>query len=140
MTSTNTASAISILLALSNRGFIGCNQQAAIRMGLRGEESNYFVDKLDELNEHIEGMPKTYEQSELGEQAVVHLHYFVAGFDCYITEKDMESEQHQAFGLSYMDQGEGELGYISLVEVSSIMELDLHWTPKTLSEVRKGRS
>lgn len=139
MTDANTANAIAILLSLSNRGFIGRTQQAAIRAGLRGEESKYFVDMLDKLNELIERMPKTYEQSELGEQAVVHLHYFGAGFDCYITEKDMEGEQHQAFGLSCIDQG-GELGYISLVEVSSIMELDLNWTPKTLAEVGKELS
>jgi hypothetical protein len=141
MTDANTANAIAILLSLSNRGFIGRTQQAAIRAELRGEENKYFVDMLDKLNELIERMPKTYEQSELGEQAIVYLHYFSGSADAFITERDSEQEQHQAFGLMDLFEDGGELGYISLSEITEGgMELDLYWTPKTLAEVRKERS
>ena len=51
-----------------------------------------------------------------GDDAVVYLHYFRGGMDWYITEKDMEEEQHQAFGLADLGYG-GELGYISIQEL-----------------------
>lgn len=41
-----------------------------------------------------------YEQDGKGEEAIVTLHYFRGGMDWFITEKDMEPEQHQAFGLA----------------------------------------
>jgi len=56
--------------------------------------------------------------------------------DWYITERDMETDQLQAFGLANLGYG-GELGYISIEELkSSNVEIDLHWTPKTLREVK----
>jgi len=57
--------------------------------------------------------------------------------DWYITEKDMGDEQIQAFGLADLGMGFPELGYISIEElVENGVELDLHWTPKTLAEVK----
>ena len=86
-------------------------------------------------------MPKTYEQDGLGEEAVVHLHYFTGSADWWITEKDSDPDgegQVQAFGLADLFQDGGELGYISLVEILAAgAELDLHWTPKPLAHARK---
>lgn len=126
---------------LMRAGFIGRSQGGALGAGLHGEEGGFFNDKLREVSGTVSTMPKTYEQSGLGDAAVAHLHYFLAGFDWYITERDMEPEQHQAHGLAifqHVGPDGGELGYISLYEITSLgAELDLHFTPTNLGEIRR---
>jgi hypothetical protein len=97
---------------------------------------------LCELSRLVSRMPKTYEQDGQGEHATIHLHYFTAGADWYITEKDAETAdepgQHQAFGLADLGYG-AELGYISLVEIlASGAEIDLNWTPKSIGELKRS--
>lgn len=117
------------------RGFIGTAQLSAIYDLCRGGEKQYFFDKLVELADLIEHMPTTYQTDGQGNQAVAQLHYFTQGCDWYITERDSETEQLQAFGVANLGFG-GELGYISIVELLECgAELDLHWTPKTLAEI-----
>lgn len=122
--------------ALHNlRGFIGTAQLSVIGELCRGEEKQFFFDKLVELADTVQTMPVTYGTDGQGDQAVVQLHYFTQGCDWYITERDCESEQLQAFGKADLGYG-GELGYISLVEILECeAELDLHWTPKKLAEI-----
>ncbi len=86
-------------------------------------------------------MPKTYEQDGLGDNAIAHLHYFKGSCDWYITEKDSEPDgQHQAYGLANLGYG-GEVGYISIVELIELdVELDLHFTPGTLAEIKTRES
>jgi len=115
--------------------FIGRAQASVIAEGMRGEEGQYFIDKVMEISDLIKNMPKTYEQEGKGNEAVAYLHYFFGPVDAYITEKDMHDEQHQAFGL--VDIGYGpELGYISIVELlENGCELDMHFTPKPLNQL-----
>lgn len=134
--------------ALSNTGFfrhwMGNAQRMALLAALRGEEGEYFAKMLTELQAKLESMPKTYEQDGLGEDAVVHLHYFRGSVDAWITEKDMGDEsgdllQLQAFGKITLtgDKDDAELGYISIQElIDNGVELDLYWTPKPLKECR----
>lgn len=123
------------LAQLHRAGFIGQSQRAAIQSGFESEEQEYFLGLVGDLATTIGTMPKTYEQDGLGSDAMVHLHYFYRGMDWYITEKDMEPEQLQAFGLANLGYG-GELGYIWIGEITaSGAELDLFWTPKKLSEI-----
>lgn len=116
-----------------------------IRDNFRGEEGNFFKAKMAELAEIIRTMPKTYEQDGKGMDAVAYLHYFTAGADWWITERDQEEVQYQAFGLADLFGDGGELGCISIVELIQAIEpgaeLDLYWTPKTLAAIRteKGR-
>ena len=119
------------------KGFIPAAQLDLMGTLSRGEEGDFFRGKFIEFAKLVSTMPKTYEQDGKGDEAVVSLHYFAGGCDWYITEKDMEAEQHQAFGYADLGHG-GELGYISLVELCGIasVELDLHWTPKTLAAVK----
>ncbi|MBL0011067.1 MAG: DUF2958 domain-containing protein [Nitrosomonas sp.] len=85
-------------------------------------------------------MPKTYGQDGMGDKAIAYLHYFSGGSDWYITEKDMEDEQLQAFGLANLGQG-GELGYISIQElIDAGVEIDLYWTPKTIGQIKGASS
>lgn len=121
--------------------FIPTNELQVIGAGCRGEEKQFFFDKLVELAKLIETMPKTYEQDGKGNQAIAYLHYFKGNMDWYITEKDMGSPedltQRQAFGLADLGYG-GELGYISIVELlEAQIELDLYFKPKTLEEIQK---
>jgi hypothetical protein len=125
------------------RKFVGQAQIGALAeaingvgAGLGGEEREHFIDMMLELAEHVRTMHKTYEQDGQGGNAIVGLHYFRGGMDWFITERDMEDEQNQAFGYADLGYG-GELGYISIQElIDNDVELDLYWTPKTLDEVK----
>ena len=119
--------------------FIGRAQLSTMRQFAKGEEKVFFITRMVEMAALIHSMPKTYEQDGKGGQAVAYLHYFTPSADWYITEKDSESDgQHQAFGLADLGMG-AELGYISIVELlENGAELDLHFTPRTLEQVKKA--
>lgn len=120
--------------------FLSHGQLRVIDGCCRGEEAQWFFDKAVELAERIKAMPKTYEQDGKGDDAVAYLHYFRGGCDWYITEKDKESQQWQAFGLADLGYG-GELGYISITElVRNGVELDLHFTPTAIGAIRRRRA
>ena len=116
-------------------GFIGGAQLRCMVDGCRGEEGDYFKEKLTEMADTVATMPETYGQDGKGDQATVHLHYFVGSCDWYITERDSDPDgqgQVQAFGLADLGYG-SELGYISIKEILSCgAELDLHFAQKTL--------
>ncbi len=113
-------------------------QNKAVIAGLMGEEWQFFADKMKELAGTIATMPKTYDQDGKGDEAVAHLHYFRGAGDWYITEKDMEGTgTEQAFGLADLYGDGGELGYISIYELTEAgVELDFHFNPKTLGQIR----
>ena len=119
--------------------FIGTAQTWAIVNGCKGEEREFFKDKILEMAQVIAAMPKSYETDGQGKEAVAHLHYFTGSWDWYITEKDVDSDgkgQIQAFGM--VDGYECEMGYINLKEVTRAgAELDLHWTPCTLRQIKE---
>lgn len=96
-----------------------------------------FQDEIAHLQDVISKAAKTYEQDGLGNKAIVSLHYFYGNMDWYITEIDSEEEQKQAFGYAKFG-GDGELGYISIEELqeNGKVELDFHFEPKTLGEVK----
>ena len=122
------------------RRFLSRSQLSVLGDNCYGEERQFFIDKIVEMADLIRTMPKTYEQDGKGDDAVVYLHYFLGNMDWYITEKDMEVEQYQAFGLADLGYG-AELGYICIAElVEAGAELDLYFTPKTLREVKQERS
>ena len=126
--------------------FLGTGQKKLLPSLLKSEEKQFFIDKIIELADIIEKMPKTGETEKMGDDAVAHLHYFAGGRgNWYITEKDAGSpndapeekgKQQQAFGLADLFGDGGEMGYISIEEIIQRGELDFHWKPKTLAEVR----
>lgn len=132
------------------RPFIGHRQLYTVADLMRGEEKQFFFDKVVELAGYVQRMPATYETDGRGEKAVCWLHYFAGGCaSWWITEKDAGSpddppevrgQQLQAFGLADLFQDGGELGYISIAEILEAGgELDFHFTPKPLADVRKER-
>lgn len=115
--------------------FIGSAEMESILCACRGEESAFFKSKLVELAGIVDSMPTTYETDGMGDQATAWLHYFTPAGDFYVTERDQEEEQLQAFGLACIY--EDELGYISICELIECgAELDLYWTPKSLGQVK----
>jgi hypothetical protein len=118
-------------------------QGRAVAQLLKGEEGEWFRAKLDELLAIANAIPRSYETDGQGSRATARLHYFTGGCDWWITELDADTDgegQAQAFGMADIGSGP-EVGYISLVELcESRAEIDLHWTPATLAEIkaRKG--
>ena len=116
--------------------FINPNQLYVLNDMKNGEEGEHFVEIENRIKTTIEEMPKPYETDGQGDDAIVYLHYFSAGGDWYITERDIGDEQIQAFGLAKMQFT--ELGYINIDELLKLnIELDFYWTPKTLGEIKK---
>jgi hypothetical protein len=127
-----------ILAAKTLQRFISANELEVLGDACRGEEREFFKAKLVELADIVDTMPVVYETDGQGDSATVWLHYFTSDTDFYITERDCEEEQHQAFGLSCI--WEEELGYISIQElIEAGAELDLYWSPKTLSQAKVER-
>lgn len=125
------------------RPYLPRAEAEVIRGALRGEGAQWFRDKIRELAETIRKMPRTYDQSQV-KDAVASLHYFTPAHDFYILELDMEgSGREQAFALSFNSgsgDSRGRLGYVSIDEiVRAGAELDLHFDPKTVSEIRRER-
>jgi len=118
------------------KNFIGEAQlRTMFQLSVNGEAREIFTDKMIELESIIHAMPKTYETDGQGRAAKIALHYFKGDCDWWIVERDMEQEQHQAFGLVSLGY-EPELGYISLPEILKAgAELDLYWTPNTVGEI-----
>ena len=101
-----------------------------------GEEKAFAYEVVASISKTISTMPKTYETDGQGDKAIAHLHYFSGDSDFYITERDMEDDQHQAFGLVSNQHG-FEVGYINIVELKNNgVELDFHFEPAPLSDIK----
>jgi hypothetical protein len=102
-------------------------------------DADYFRDKLNGFDSIVEAMPETYEADGQGDDAIVHLHYFSGGLDCFIIEKDKLGSTKQAFGFVDSSDGMPELRYISIEELIEIphVNVDLMWKARTLGEVRE---
>lgn len=125
------------------RPFLSSAQLSVMGDACRGEEKEFFMQKFIDLAQQIDTMPKTYEQDGMGDKAIAHLHYFIGASDWYITEKDMDGGVQQAFGYAILngDNECAELGYISIEEITRCgAELDLHFTPCRLAEIKAGRA
>lgn len=114
--------------------FMPLHQQKTVNSNIKE-----FQDAIENLVESISKLPITYETEGQGDKAIAYLHYFHGSQDWYITEQDMEKQQIQAMGLVNMF-GDFELGYVNIEELkaSNKVELDFHWTPKSLGEIKKG--
>ncbi len=104
-------------------------------------EATAMVEAAEQQAKAFETMPKTGETDGQPESRVkAHLHYFVPTrtADWWITERDADGRQIQAFGLARL--WETELGYINLEELQALplVELDFYWKPTTLQAVRES--
>ncbi|MEI6706033.1 MAG: hypothetical protein WCK96_02735 [Methylococcales bacterium] len=129
------------LKALKNiEPFLSSGQFTAMKANCLGEEKDFFIQEIIDLEKRIDSMPVTYQQDGMGDNAIVYLHYFTSNYDCYITEKDMDGGVNQAFGYAMFKNAIefAELGYISIEEITECgAQLDLYFLPCTLSEVKQ---
>ena len=114
--------------------WINPQQLAAFRLLARSEEAQAYWEIKKEIRETLDNMPKTYDTEDQSDP-MVHLHYFYGSWDWYLTEKDLNEEQNQAFGLVVSPYcPNGELGYISIPEILKVnAELDFYFTKKPIS-------
>lgn len=133
---TNVTRAKDYLSGLLTR-FMPTGQIEYLENTLLGEEAQGIADLVNRIAGIIENMPKTYETDGQGKNAFAHLHYFKGCYDAWISEKDMEADQLQAFGYaSFYGPDEAEAGYVSITDaIRNGVELDLHFNPCPLREI-----
>jgi len=118
------------------QGFIGNLQLQALRMLYKSRDGKWYRNRLNELLQTFNNLPELYSNEELGENAIIKLHYFTPSSDFYITEIDRD--RRTAFGLIRI--AEPELGYINLPDlIDCNTEIDLHWSEKTIADVKGER-
>jgi len=119
---------------------IGRSQWEAIQNASQGEEGDYFKSLLTDLSRTIDTMPATYQTDGQGDEAIATLHYFQAGSDWWIIERDTNEDQSQAFGFVYLngDVINAEYGYISIAElIHHGVELDLYFPPTPMRQIKE---
>jgi len=100
-------------------------------------EAQDYAARLVDCCERYANAPAIYEtDGKPDTEKMVVLHYFCPSGDWYILEVDHRSDE--CFGLACLFAD--ELGYISLGELrtTATVELDLHWSPKSLAEVKSA--
>lgn len=125
------------------RHFMSEQQLRIVAECMRGEEKQFFVNKMNQITEQIKAMPGPYGQ-EGQEVKIAHLHYFGRGHDWYIQDRDdlTEEGQIQAFGFANLcDDQNAEEGYICIQDIieTNRFELDFHFTPKPLADCKAKR-
>ena len=88
-------------------------------------------------------IPKTYGTDDIAiADKIVHAHYFSPSGDWYVVEMDDDG-----YAWGFADLGYGEWGYFDLeeleevyVEPFGIVERDMHFSPKPVSEIAKIRT
>lgn len=124
--------------------FMPIRQGKAVAELMRGEEKQFFRDKMVELAQLVDSMPVSYSQQN-DSDPIAYLHYFFGGSDWYIVEKDMDGEVEQAWGFACLngDMMNAEYGYISITELATLnlmmgmgVDLDFHFKPRRMSEVK----
>jgi len=134
------------------RPFVGVSQLTALSaLAQSSEEKEFFVAKLQEYADRVQNTPKPHGQNTV-EDPIVYLHFFGRNYDAWVTERDYlpgeiedpdndYSQQSQAFAFCSFGgpkDRDAELGFVSIQElIENGIELDLYWTVKPLSEVRK---
>jgi hypothetical protein len=119
---------------LRKRKLMPTGETLALLEALKGEEGLEIAETVLKAWQVFQTMPASY-QTEGSADPAAHLHYFTGSWDWWITEKDAEPEQAQAFGFVKSELcPEGEWGYISLEEITEAgAELDLYFTPAPVS-------
>lgn len=131
-------------------GWIPKEQLRFIEELIKGEEGEFFLDKMNEVAETIEKLP-SYNGSE--PDPLVLMHYFRGASDWYIFEYDRSNSTDgyiRAYGFTirngdYINADNGTIPICTpktdkVGMANSIcglpVEIDLHWQPKRLSRIK----
>ena len=116
--------------------YIGQAQLTAITQGVIGDEQEFYQAKVAQLAQLINTMPEMPWLEGKGETSLAYLHYFDDNGDWYITERDRQATQTQAFGLANPDGTIGAMGNIDISQLTGEgAELDLDWEPVMVETV-----
>lgn len=99
----------------------------------KGEEGKYFTDKIKEISQIYENIPKLYETDGLKEHPLALKYFHPSGTEVLICELDKNGE---AFGYTIMngDYEMSEFGYQDLNEIKNIKEMEIDYNlPKDIS-------
>ncbi len=119
------------------------SQASAINEFLRGEEKEFFSEKIDELLGYIDQLPKHYETEKIPfNEKIIYLRYMTGNSNWLIAESDTEQDpayKHlHDFGFAVLggDMINAEWGDISIAELKKqpTVELDLHFEPVKFPE------
>lgn len=117
------------------------NKMIPIRQGMVVKQSSELMSMMPELEKSLQAIPVLYAQDGKGNNAIIYAHYFTGASDWYITEYDEEHDEAFGYVILNGDIEMSELGYIPISELRSIgsVELDFHWTPITIGEMKKQK-
>jgi hypothetical protein len=123
------------------RPYLFAGQLAALEQLSRGEEGEYFLKLVVDLAARIRSVPAIDQGPEVTNDSPVVLHYVFQGSDWYVFELQHVPEDDVVLGFGWAilggDYQMAELGCISVSELLTCgVELDLHFAPKTLGQVR----
>ena len=122
--------------------YMGRSQWVVLQSLMDGsEESGFFKEIAAHLRRSVEAMPTAGGQRLDEEAPMVYLHYFLGASDVWVLEKAEGGGVEQVFAFSLLngDHQMAELGYVDLSELLLVgFELDFHFEPKPLSEVRES--
>lgn len=115
--------------------FVPSRELAALKVNMEGEEKEFFISMLNELERRIRNMPPLGSEENL--DAPVLLHYFLGGCDWWLSSLD--PEDMIAFGYTVLNRNweNAEFGDVWLPEIIDLkigpfqVELDLYWNPET---------
>lgn len=110
-------------------------------VGFTGDSKNGLLAKLKKDNAGDAALIDVMKRNS-GLLSTVWLHYFSGGSDWYITEMDrpgIEDQQFYGYAVLNNDWLMAEWGYMSIEELTTTrgVELDFHWKPRTMLEIRQ---
>lgn len=107
-------------------------QMMSVMESGKGEEKQFFIDKIKEFETIFEAAKKRQNLKAI--DSIVRAHFFYRQTHWYIF--DYDPKQNYFFGYVVLngDTQNSESGYISIDELHRIkgVELDFYWTPKEL--------
>jgi len=134
-------------------------QQKVVRDLLKGEEKEYFIQLIDEINSNAE-KAKNFSLEKEAEKwreetisatknyfkdiAIPFLHYFNSSSDIYVFEWSELEKEFFTFTVLNGDVQNAEFGYQSISELfrnygfGKSFELDFHFTPKPINQLVNG--
>ena len=134
--STTTQRKMTVNTLATLRRVIPIRQFQFLKTLLRGEEKEFFIDALTEIEFQYNDLPiiGTAGSDQPTDKAMAKIHLFGPSADWWIVEKPSHPEE-PAFGIA--DLGYRELGYFQLDEIIRLpgIEIDLHWKPKTVQQI-----
>ena len=117
-------------------GLISFLQAGVMKSYLRDVDGAFFRMAIERIHQLVESIPATAETDGQFDDAIVSLHYFYGAWDWYVIELDKESREAYGLVIGF----ESECGYFPISEIiREGAELDLHFQPCSLGEIKKMR-